>query len=341
MEHGGVARPFGWVHSIEIIDDVWLAERTTVQFSRCNMFIGPNDVGKTHFMSLLSGLSAPSHIMRRAKVPNSPVHAAINWYDPNPRRAEFKADGDHLQVSEDGVDVPFVVQPYQVITFPDHAWRISGRLSDVAHQLDLDLWAARRLLQNLPEIVDGAVKQVSIEGDLINAVVSSRGPGRLFRGERDRPLNSFIAIELLVALAETYARAKPTLLLLDGLLDAFPGPVFEQFSALLSSPARTFQTVATSVHPSALKNPEWTVTHFVFDPEVPRRNRGARPARLVQDDNPLHTYDQWRSVAKSEWRTYSEGEEIRRRWKVSHAGDTQPGTGIRPAGEARAPHGTR
>lgn len=282
MEHGGVSRPFGWIHSIEILKDVWLAEPTTVRFSRCNLFLGDNAIGKTHFISLLSGLSSPSRIMDRAGRPDSAVHAAINWYDPQPRRAEFMAEGEQLLFSADGSAVPFASQPYRIVSLPDHWADMPRDVRKLGSWIGLDHWAVRKLIAELPEIVRGAVKRTWIAEEQIQAeyvwgekIVSDRG--------RHQTMDMRVAIEVLVALAETYARTQPTLLLLDAIYGAGNAEFEHYVTELLSSSIRGFQTVATSVRSSLPVIPEWTVTRFVYASDDTRSVR-KHWARLAQDD---------------------------------------------------------
>lgn len=278
MEHGGVARPFGWIHSIDILDDVWLAEPTTVRFSRCNLFVGTNGIGKTHFISLLSGLASPSRVMERASRPDSTVHAVINWYDPQPRRAEFRAEGQQLHFASDGVTVPFIPQPYRVVRPLDHWGSLPRNLRELAEAVGLDSWVIRKLIEGLPEIVQGAVKRIWIENEEIRAeyirgdsLVTDSGPRRI--------LDNTVTLEVLVAIAETYARTQPTLLLLDALFNG----TYDEYSHatdLLSSSVRGFQTVATTTNAAPSPPPEWTVTRFVSLSGSSYK----RWARLVQDD---------------------------------------------------------
>jgi hypothetical protein len=281
MEHGGNTRPFGWIHSIDILNDVWLAEPTIVQFSRCNMFIGPNGIGKSHFISLLSGLASPSMVMERVSRPDSVAHVAINWYDPQPRRAEFRAEGEHLHYWADGIAVPFVSQPYRIVHVPHESWgELPADVDDLGRLLRLDPWVARKLVLNVPEIVAGAVKRVWIEEGRIRA--------EYIKGDKvvvDRPgdqwpkLNDTVGHEVLVALAETYARTEPTLLLLDALYLGARAP-FEHVTELLSSSTRGFQTVATSNPSTPPLPPEWTVTRLVAGGD----RHDKHWARLVQDE---------------------------------------------------------
>lgn len=280
MEHGGVSRPFGWIHSIEILNDVWLAEPTTVQFSRCNMFIGPNAIGKSHFISLLSALSSPSTIMDRANRPNSAVHAAVNWYDPQPHRAEFKAEGERLHFASDGIAVPFVSQPYRIVHLPRRTWgEVPRDVRELGKLIGLDHWVIQKVILSLPEIVRGAVKKVRIEDGQIQAEYIL---GHDLIRDRDARsiLSGIVGLEVLVALAETYTRTQPTLLLLDGYGANLVATAFDHVTELLSSSTRGFQTVATSVHSPRL-TPEWTVTRFEY---VSTARKHQRWARLVQDD---------------------------------------------------------
>jgi len=180
--------------------------------------MGPNNIGKTQFLSLLAALSAPSRIMERTLPQRSRVSAAINWYDPNPRRADFTAADGQLAMSVDGMQVPFVANPYQIIQFHS-PWNPSGRVTDIARRLGLDPWQAKLLLQSVPELVRGAVRRITVEGNLINALMQHGDEEYLWSSAPDRPLNVVVAVELLVALAETHARVKPTLLVLDEVLD--------------------------------------------------------------------------------------------------------------------------
>ncbi|MFF3755475.1 hypothetical protein ACFYYH_34440 [Streptomyces sp. NPDC002018] len=298
MEHTGITRPFGWIRSIEILDDVWLAEPTVVEFSRCNMLMGPNNSGKTLFLSLLSGLSKPSQIMQRAAYPNSSVYTAINWYDPQPRTASIKAAGQNLSFTLDGLDVPFIVQPYQVLSNPrPHDVFSCGRLSAVASELGLDPWNVRRTLLSVPQVVDGAVKEIGVRDDHIHAVISLHGNEYHYEASDGRHLNPIVAVELLIALAEAYSRARPTVLLLDEMLDSLHPQGFDHLSSLLASPARGFQTIAVSMVPRILKNPDWTVTNFVIDQDKQWRTEGRGWARLVQEEAPLEAYEGWRNAA--------------------------------------------
>ncbi|MCZ4508168.1 hypothetical protein O3Q52_08120 [Streptomyces sp. ActVer] len=280
MEHGGISRPFGWIHSIEILKDIWLAEPTTVRFSRCNLFLGGTGIGKTHFISLLSGLSSPSIIMDRRGRSDSTVHAAINWYNPQPRRAEFRAEGKQLLFSADGTTVPFLSQPYRIVTLPSDLAYAPRDVRKLGRLFGLDHWIVRNLITELPEIVRGAVKQIRIVEDQIqaeytlgNKVISDRG--------HDRSLDRSVGLEVLVALAETYARTQPTLLLIDELYGGGNSEFEHNATELLSSPIRGFQTVATSVFSPPVA-PEWTVTRLVYASDDARGRK--HWARLVQDD---------------------------------------------------------
>lgn len=279
MEHGGVSRPFGWIHSIEILDDVWLAEPTTVRFSRCNMFTGTNAIGKSHFISLLSALSSPSTVMDRVSRPNSAVHAVVNWYDPQPRQAEFKAEGERLQFSADGMAVPFVAQPYRIVRLPPRTWDVARDVRELGRLIGLDHWVAKKVILDLPEIVRGAVREVRIKDGNIQAEYIL---GNDVIRDRDvhRRLSTIVGLEVLVALAETYARTQPTLLLLDGLGGNLNAAAFEHVTELLSSSTRGFQSVATSVGSPQL-TPERTMTRFEY---VSTSHKHQRWARLVQDD---------------------------------------------------------
>ncbi|MBD9730105.1 hypothetical protein PV755_44750 [Streptomyces caniscabiei] len=280
MEHGGVSRPFGWIHSIEILDDVWLAEPTTVQFSRCNMFVGDNAIGKSHFISLLSALSSPSTVMDRVDRPNSAVHAVVNWYDPQPRQAEFKAEGEQLQFSSDGITVPFVSQPYRIVHLPRHAWgEVPRDVRELGRMIGLDPWVVRKVILSLPEIVHGAVKGIRIDDGQIQAEYIL-GSELIRDRSTHRYLSGTVGLEVLVAIAETYARTQPTLLLQDALGAALDAAAFDHVTELLSSSTRGFQTVATSVHSPRL-TPEWTVTRFEYVSSPHKRRRWAR---LIQDD---------------------------------------------------------
>ncbi|MGW4894109.1 hypothetical protein ACWEQL_17825 [Kitasatospora sp. NPDC004240] len=292
LEHSGVAGPGGWINSVEVREDVWLAEPTTVRFSRCNMFIGPNASGKTLFMTLLSGLSEPSQIMRRAALPDSAVNAVINWYDPQPRTAEISADERGISFVLDGAGVPFVAQPYRVLkpSLPllGHP---AGSLTSLASRLGLDPWNARGLLLRTPEIVGGAVKEVAIEGkDGIRAVCSLDGKEFCVRGSEQERLPAIVVLEVAIALAEESARAQPTLLLLDEDLDMMHPRGFRHCRELLSSASRNFQTVAVSHQLGALQDPEWTVTRFEPLDAQEFGASGSLPVRLVQDEDPLETY---------------------------------------------------
>ncbi|WP_437044562.1 hypothetical protein [Streptomyces sp. enrichment culture] len=202
----------------------------------------------------------------------------INWYDPQPRRAEFRAEGQQLHFASDGVTVPFIPQPYRVVRPLDHWGSLPRNLRELAEAVGLDSWVIRKLIEGLPEIVQGAVKRIWIENEEIRAeyirgdsLVTDSGPRRI--------LDNTVTLEVLVAIAETYARTQPTLLLLDALFNG----TYDEYSHatdLLSSSVRGFQTVATTTNAAPSPPPEWTVTRFVSLSGSSYK----RWARLVQDD---------------------------------------------------------
>ncbi|MEV7077650.1 hypothetical protein AB0N88_03690 [Streptomyces sp. NPDC093516] len=272
---------------MEILEDVWLAEPATLRFSRCNMFIGANGVGKTHLISLMTGFTAPSAIMERAGRSSSPVHAAITWYDPHPHRAEFRAEGENLRFLADGSEVPFVPQPYRVVSVPTWSSTISREVTWLAQKLGLDVWTTKKLALSVPDIVGGSVKHVSFvgKGSAARIKVEYVHGGQVItdEGGRGHRLSPIVGMEILIALAETHALATPTLLLVDGSLSSLDAEAFDHLTTLLSSPARGFQTVATLAVSARPLNPEWTVTRFVREPNMRRRNGQQATARLVQD----------------------------------------------------------
>ncbi|MEU2915935.1 hypothetical protein ACFYM3_07435 [Streptomyces massasporeus] len=147
--------------------------------------------------------------------------------------------------------------------------------------MGLDHWSVRKLVPSVPEIVQGSVKRAWIKNDQIQAEYI-RGDEIVREGAPRQKLDAIVSLEVLVAIAETYARTQPTLLLLDAL---FSG-TFDEFihaTELLSSSIRGFQTVATSTNAAPSPPPEWTVTRFVSVTDANSTRK--RWARLVQDDS--------------------------------------------------------
>ncbi len=259
LELGGHARPIGWIQSLEV-DEHFLLSPCVIQFSRCNLIVGGNGYGKTLLVSLMESLLSPGASELSAYGLKGRIAAKMNWYDPNPRSAEIDLTNDLLSYRVDGHEVFFPPQPCRMITLREPYGLTSrgmGGIKDIARRLGVPPWVAVNGVSRIPDVMGGDITETRIDDDGVSIRLSGYSeikPIDLLPGG----FRSMFFTQLIVTLGEVQARAEPTILLLDAELDGADEMTRKKMLGLLSSPARTFQTIVTSVRPFAVGH-EWNV----------------------------------------------------------------------------------
>lgn len=257
LEMGGYARPIGWIQSLDIVDHFLLAP-SVVRFSRCNLIIGNNGSGKTVLLSLLQSMSDPDILTRMRLEPSPRINARVNWYDPQPRIAEILAEEHSLVFRVDGVEAFFPPRPFRTISVREPGSTRSGNLTILARSLGIPKWVVRNAVERMPDVLAEAIMETTIDGEQ----VAFRTPGdsilRPFEYHSGGRQNAF-TVQLIATIGEVQARSEPTILLLDAATAAVDFDTRNRMFDLLSSPARSFQTIVTSSTPFQVGH-EWTVS---------------------------------------------------------------------------------
>ncbi|MFG2813958.1 hypothetical protein [Streptomyces sp. NPDC048410] len=233
-----------------------------IQLTRCNLLFGPNNSGKTQLLSLFRALSQPTALMDGFKKAN----CTINWYDPEPRSADVEVDGLRLHYRVDGREIPLAPRPYRVFEFSPHTHQSHEgptTLRSLAATLDVDEWTARTVVEALPAVLPETFATARVSGDALEISYSS---GTSSTGTHlPKVLLRFYAF---VALAELQAQSEPTLLLLDEPFMFLHSAAERQMLQMLSSPARSFQTLLISHSLTAFdqRTHGWTATVLLPDP---------------------------------------------------------------------------
>ncbi|MDE1672697.1 hypothetical protein [Nocardia gipuzkoensis] len=242
IEHGGNARPFGWIQRIEVNDDRWTAGLQRIHMSRCNLMIGGIGAGKSCLLSLLTGLSHPHELMSRVAVHHN-ISAQIVWFDPQPREACLRVSKGDLAYQVDGTRTPFAARPYRSIVVRDRHHMGEGSLVDIAATLKVDPWCVTAALPRLGSRLGGRVSEARHEDGAVfvrmwNSDRLTRWGRHLSGGDRD-----CFYYELAIAIADLQAEVEPTLLVFDSAFSGTAPDVGRHVLQVMSAPARAFQTV--------------------------------------------------------------------------------------------------
>lgn len=274
IEQGGFARPLGWVHSIEVLEDLWADGPQSIRLSRCNLLLGINGVGKSSLVSLLIGLAHPERLIQRACGGQSVV-VKLEWYDPQSRAALIRATGGELTYEIDGKCTPFASRPYRSIVVRHPRQFHFGHLDELAQALGADPWVIAGVIPRIESRVGGKI----VESCLVNNRVHIRT--RSF--DRLRPLDcrasggeqAAFFFELAIAMADLQSEAEPTLLVFDDAFQLADVATAEHVLNLMSRADRSFQSVVFQQSAIADVGQHWLVTRLI---------RTASGTRLQQDN---------------------------------------------------------
>lgn len=261
IEHGGNARPFGWIHSIEVVDNRWADGPQLLHLSRCNLLLGLVGAGKSCFLSLLVGLSHPHELMRRAHR-DFEISAKLAWFDPQPREASITVSEGRLTYEVDGKSTPFAARPYRSIVVNDRRVPGRGEVKEIARALDVDPWIVTGVLPRIGERLGGRVVEACVEDGVV--MVRMAGSDRLVtwgRGLSGGEASS-IFFELAIAIADLQSEVEPTLLAFDCALGRIDVDTRKHLLDLMSMANRSFQSVVLDYPYMTWPVEGWTLTNF-------------------------------------------------------------------------------
>jgi len=262
-EQGGIHLPFGWVQEIKIARSPIVKTGQLLRFGKVTLITGNNGTGKTAVTDWLMGASDPLPLKRwlvRA-APAQHLCCELTFFTPDQQTLSIEGDTEGIHYSLNGK--PTAVPP-AFIRFlrlreatpseqqnPDDLLRLSD-------QLCVDKTLIRNVLSMLGSSTKGAVSAARLESrnGEVRLILDVKGTlkgltfTQLSHGEQ-----ALVAIDIAIALAQSYATFGPTILVIDQGCP-FDRQLLQMYVDYLASPEHLFQTVM--VLPSREIGIKWT-----------------------------------------------------------------------------------
>ena len=270
-EISGVHAPFNWVHKFTIDSCPLFSDIFEIEFAKLNLIVGGNSVGKTALCEWISGTSNPTFLERWQTIfPNnlsSRVSTSIDYLDPDPHRIEvdflspryprYKLDGEEIFLSANTVKIVF---PEGI----EHTCQQgSSDLEVFVNSMKLHAYEIQALCDELSDNSDlfkGVQFEESVERTIMHLKVRTTSgiENRVLRllasSERER-----LMMEIGIIAANKLSMTGPTLFILDANHWLIDNHWLERYAEFLGSPARKFQTVATTrLTETNFDNLRWT-----------------------------------------------------------------------------------
>jgi hypothetical protein len=263
LEHGGYARPFGWISTLEILDHPYFETPQVLHLSRCNLIRGQVGTGKTLLLSLLTALSNPSSVMSRVR-PGDTVSATLKWFDPQLRTIRLAATAETLLYQEEDKTTPFVARPYRSIIINNRTVPHDGSVAKIASALGIDPWIVRGILPRIGTRLGGHVSEVRIVDDTLSVRMKNSTEFRTWHRGFSGGEMTAIFFELAITLADLQSDVEPTLLAFDDALDMVDSTSRRHLLDLMSGADRSFQSVVFGGPRITPPSTEWTVTELAW-----------------------------------------------------------------------------
>ena len=273
-EQGGIHTPFGWIQQVRIFRSPILKSRQTINFGKVTLITGDNGSGKTAIAEWVLGSSDPMPLNRwfiEAR-PSEYLSYELTVFNPEKKILAVSCDAEGIHYSVDG---RFTAVPYSSIKFL--------RLQDISvcnnpefdalHQLSIKLGVDKMLIRNVLERLGTSVKgsvsnarieRVRKEYSLILDVCGTHNGLNFFQlsaGEK-----ALVAIDIAIALAQSYAEFGPTILIIDQGYQ-IDRKLLQKYVDYLALSEHLFQTVM--VLPDRNININWTGWEIVHLLGVP------------------------------------------------------------------------
>lgn len=249
LERGGLYPPIGWIHEVRVDKAPIFDRPQMVRLAKLNLFYGNNGSGKSALIDWICGTFDPSTLWRWRK---RPLRWSITYLDPRPKQIDLALDsGVPLACSIDGTQVPFTPLGLRIVRLNEPQLRdASDPRDDVARfarVLGLQSDAVVRVAEEINRYPHARMRNVRFESDdegvALRADLDGTAPGLNFQSFSGREQER-VWIEFATAVARTYGRYAPALLVLDdGLPSIIFDGFFEYYERHFLDPDNQFQTI--------------------------------------------------------------------------------------------------
>lgn len=248
-EQGGIHLPFGWVQEITITRSPIMKPGQSLRLGKVTLIRGNNGTGKTAITNWLMGASDHLPLMPWLCDASSAQHLCceLTFFTPDQQvlRIEGGSEGVHYFLNDKPSAVPPAIIRFLRLRETTPNSDNHDDLSRLSDQLGVDKVLVGNVLSKLGSSTKGAVSAARLErtNGEVRLVLDVRGTvkglnfNQLSNGEK-----ALVAIDIAIALAQSYATFWPTILIID---QGHPldHKLLQMYVDYLASPDHSFQTV--------------------------------------------------------------------------------------------------
>ena len=252
----GESIPFCWVDRVTIQSSPLFAEDTELSFSKLNLILGRNSVGKTALCEWIAGYSNATYLERwRTIYPpyDRRLLAEMHYRDPHPHRivVDFR-QSNYPRYLLDNRKTASSAIPLKILYPNDLRSELKEQPDDLTalvSTMGLPMLEVRSLCNSLDDDIFREVSFREHDGRFYLNVSVQTVHGHV----RDRTLRTLsgsemcrFLVQLSMKAANMLASVSPTLLILDSAFWRLDENWLRQYAEVLSSPSNRFQTIATT-----------------------------------------------------------------------------------------------
>jgi hypothetical protein len=249
-EQRGIYTPFGWLQEITITRSPIIRSGQSIRFGKVTLISGNNGTGKTAITDWLTGGSDHVSLLRWISSASSADHLRCSLTLFTPEKHILRIEGGSEGIRYFINDTPSAIPPSSVKFVrlrepPSSTQDNRDDLSQLSEQLRTDKVLICNVLAKLGSSTKGEVKKARLEkrdGDLrlvldVTGTVRGLTFGRLSRGEK-----ALVAMDIAIALTQSYATFWPAILVID---QGYPldHTLLQKYVDYLASSDHSFQTI--------------------------------------------------------------------------------------------------
>ena len=277
-EHQGLYTPIGWIHKINLKESPIFESQSSFTLAKLNLIIGNNGTGKSALCEWIGGVFDISYLGRWRSV-RLPLKVDLSYFIP-------QEIGLSLEVPENN-KVLYKVNDRRSPSNPLMINIISprkarGRLTEDEKNSDLEYFAGilnvdpvviDNLIEEIHDYQHAKIQNITFENeDGIKHMyldVDGTHPRLSFRALSGREQER-VFVEFACALARSYGRYAPTVLIFDNFISIFFEGWFDYYSHHFLDPSNQFQTIVTipsrDIDLSNVRWNGWQVLHTTGSP---------------------------------------------------------------------------
>jgi hypothetical protein len=241
---------FCWLHRMKILDSTVLVAGSELRFGKVTLLRGANGTGKTSLLQWIAGTFDSTHLAKWMSARSDRDHVVFDLevFVPEQQRIAVRLQAERAEYFLDAVPVAATPIPMAVVFLSSERMERNDEddVTVVARALNVAPLRVANVVHNLGVVVDGYVAKAQCLGPIGQSrlMLSLRGSSRFASifghsaGERECAL-----IEIAMALAESYSRHSPTLLLIDYGRAPLDDERLDRYANALQDDRYPFQTI--------------------------------------------------------------------------------------------------